>query len=82
MTNMPQVAYYAMGNPIKLPETSCEKIVRSAKRKADYLVINCRDIEKWSPNLLKLCGESASLKMVFEYQKKRRDRVIVYRIID
>ena len=88
MTNMPQVAYYAMGTPIRLPKTSCkkiagpEKIVGSAKRKADYLVINCRDIEKWSPNLLKLCEKSNSLKMVFDYREKRRDRVIVYKVID
>ena len=82
MTNMPQVAYYAMGNPIRLPKTSYKKIISSAKIKVDYLVINCRDIEKWSPNLLKLCGKNDSLKMVFEYQEKRQDRVIVYRIID
>lgn len=82
MTNMPQVAYYAMGNPIKLPKASCKKIISSAKREADYLVINCRDIEKWYPNLPKLCGESDSLKMVFDYREKRQDRVIVYRVID
>ena len=82
MTNIPQVAYYAMGNPIRLPKTPYKKIISSAKIKVDYLVINCKDIEKWSPNLLKICGKNDSLKMVFEYQKKKQDRVIVYRIID
>ena len=88
MTNMPQVAYYAMGTPIGLPKISCkkfagsEKIVGSAKIKADYLVINCKGIENRSPNLLKLCEKSNSLKMVFDYREKRRDRVIVYKVID
>ena len=82
MTNMPQVAYYAMGNPIELPKNPYKKVVISRMRKADYLVVNFDDTESLTPTLLKICGESASLKMVFEYQKERQDRIIVYKIID
>lgn len=80
MTDMPRVAYYGRGKIIN-PGTFLDIVKDTNGRKVDYVVVNNRYIKQWPPDFIKSCQESDFLNMVFKYQEKKGDKIIVYEVI-